>query len=485
MKRAGMLIALVALTTLVAGTAYPATVRRVRSPRRADNPEEEEEEHQVVRRGNVVRTSTTGNVRRSESPRSHVTTSPPVTKTPCSETRRVAGSSSTPVAGSSSAPVAGSTRHPVSGSTRRPVAGSTRHPVAGSSRREAGNVRRVANTTGSSRKRSPTKRHSVRNVPYATRKTAPSRTLRTHPSYAERPDRVRHRETGCWASSHSFTYRHADTSIRVHSGPRGPYWHKGRWHPYRQGRRRVLYYGYWIDTSDYYYVNRIEPPWARSDYWDDDDVVVSIEYDEPSTRVVEADYDYVDEAADGSPVAGDFILKRGIVDAVIVKELQLSTTECRRVDKLIAHGILRQVLEEGGRRSDADYDFDERRRRLTLTAPSERIAMIETMVRDERTFEAVIGPNRYGHMAAVVVLVSPLYLESDFRGAVQLATDNFDALRRLLEERDWRDARDGTACWLNAEYGTATVIDEEGNIERAFELMENQPFVPKDFVREP
>jgi len=464
MKRAGALIALTALATLVAGTTYAGTVRRVRSPSRADNSEEkEEEEDQVVRRGNVTRTSTTGNARRSESRRSDVTTSPTATETPRSVTRRVDGSSS--------GPVAGSTRRPVSGSTRRPVAGSTRH--------KAGNVRRVTKTTGSTRKRSPTKRDTAHEVSYATYKTAPGCTRREHPRYAERPDRVRHRETAHWASSHTFTYRHGGTSIRIHSGPQGPYWHKGRWHPYQPGHRRVLYYGYWIDTTDYYYVRRIEPPWAKSDYWDNDEVVVvCTDQDEPGAVVVEADYEYVDEAADS-----DFILKRQVVDAVIVKELQLSTTECRRVDRLIAHGILRQVLEEGGRRSDVGYEFDQRRR-LTLTAPSERIAMIETMVRDERTFEAVIGPNRSGHVAAVIVLVSPLYLENDFRGAVQLASDNFDAVRGLLEEGDWRDAHDGTKCWLNAEYGTATVIEEERTIKRAFELMEDQPFVPSDFVRE-
>jgi len=345
-------------------------------------------------------------------------------------------------------------------------------------------MRRVTRTPGSFRERASGRTRTVEDLRHGTRKAPLSRMLRPHPSCSERPDRARHRhhDKRNWGSSYTFIYRSGDTFIYIHSGQQGPYWHKGRWHPYRRDRNRALYYGYWIDTTDYYYVNRLEPPWVRRDYWDRDDdvVVVHADYDEPRTRVIETDYEYVDEA-----VTGDFVLKRQVVDAVIVKELQLSTTESRRVEKLIAQGVLREVLEKGGRRGDANYNFDKRRGLLTLTAPSERIAMIETMVRDERTFEAVTGPNRYGHTVAVIPLVSPFFLERDFREAVRLATDSFEALRSMLEGRDWRDAYDGKACWLNAEFGTATVIHEERAIERAFELIEDLPFVPSDFVREP
>jgi hypothetical protein len=491
MKRAATAITLVALATFVAGTATAGNVRRARSPRHTRSPEEEEkeegEEHKVVGYGNVHRTTTTGNVRRSEHTRSHTATRPTATEEPRRVTHHVSGSSSDPVEGSTPRPVRGSTRRTVSGSTRRTVSGSTRRrvsgssssPVSGSTRRSVGNVRRTGTPRRSTRGRSLASRQTLRKAPRATRTAPSSRTRREHYRYDHRPDRVHDRGTSQWASRRAFTYRHGATCIRVHSGPQGPYWHKGRWHPYRRGHKRVLYCGYWIDTTDYYYVNRIEPPWAKADYWDDDHVVIVYTDDEPSIRVDDTEYEYVEEAG-----AGDFIPKGQVVDTVIVKELRLSTAECRRADRLIAHGIIRRVLEDGSRRSDVDYEFDERHRLLTLTAPSERIAMIETMVRDERTFEAVIGPNRYGHTAAVIVLVSPLYLANDFRGAVELASVNFDAIRELLDQGDWRDANDGTACWLNAEYGTATVIETSRNITRAFELMEDQPFVPEDFVRE-
>jgi hypothetical protein len=225
----------------------------------------------------------------------------------------------------------------------------------------------------------------------------------------------------------------------------------------------VIYYGYWIDTRDDYYVQRLEPPWAED------------EYREPPTP-----------ARDHEPeeVNGDFILKGEIRDAIIVKELALSTIEARRFRILILRGVIAEVLEQGGRRRESSYEFNERRGELTLTAPSEQVAIIETMVGDQRTFDLLVAPNRYGHTAAVIPLVSPLYLEQDFRGATAVASDNFDALRRILEDRDVRYSSREKECWHNAEYGTATVLDDDEGIERARALMEQRPFVPREMVHE-
>lgn len=227
----------------------------------------------------------------------------------------------------------------------------------------------------------------------------------------------------------------------------------------------MIYYGYWIDTDDYYYVHRLEPPWAEDDYR------------QPPTPERVPDYE-PDE------VYGDFILKGEIHDALIVKELVLSTIEARRFRILVRRGVIAGVLEQGSQRRESDYGFDERRGELTLTAPSEQVAIIETMVGDQRTFELITEPNRYGYTAVVIPLVSPLYLEQDFRGATALAGDNFNALRRTLEDRDVRYSYREKACWHNAEYGTATVFDDDEGIERALALMERRPFVPREMVHE-
>ena len=81
-------------------------------------------------------------------------------------------------------------------------------------------------------------------------------------------------------------------------------------------------------------------------------------------------------------------------------------------------------------------------------------------------------------------MASPFYLEQGFRGAVQLATDNLAALRRMLQDRDWRYAYRDKECWLNAQYGTVTVVDDDKGIESAQALMERRPFVPRELVHE-
>jgi hypothetical protein len=277
----------------------------------------------------------------------------------------------------------------------------------------------------------------------------------------------RKRDPHCSPLPFIFIYRSGGTCIYVHSGKYGPTWYSGRWHPYRAGCQRVLYYGYWIDTRDYYYVNGLEPPW------------VDVGVEESVSDGTEGAPPYEPEGADG-----DFILKGQIRDAVIVKELSLLTTEARRADMLIRRGIVRDVLNASSQRGDSDFAFDARRGLLTLTAPSEQVAIIETMVRDGRTFGAVTELNRYGNVAAVIPVVSPFYLEQDFSGAVELATENFNALRQMLEERDWRYVHRDKECWLNAQYGTVTVVDDREGIERAKDLMKQRPFVPREMVTE-
>jgi len=262
----------------------------------------------------------------------------------------------------------------------------------------------------------------------------------------------------CWASSFTLISRNDNAFIFIHSGPTGPYWHKNRWHRLPAGHRhgpgcgRVLYYGYWIDTRDYYYVKQIEPPWA--------------------TR--EASFEDDDEG---------FILKGQVLDAVRVKELVLSTAERGRVETLIERGILQKILDEDDPYGEFGYIYDPWMSRLSLTAPAERIAVIETIICDAWTFEAFTERDPFGNTAAVVPLVSPFFLEQDACAAMRLALDNFSALRRMLEERDWRYAARGKTCRLNAAYGTATILDEKEGIERAFAFTETRPFVPRELVR--
>ena len=483
MKRATtFVIAAASLAVLLAQPAHAAT-RYVRSPRRG---EEVSAAGTVIRRGNVrsVRRST-GNVRAVRRSTGNVRRSSPVTTRTSTyttnNTRRddrgigIAGTrrttttrASDPTPRTRTRTVLTTTRRSTSRrsstyTTRRRSDGDTFTRTAPQtvSRRSTGNVRRGGNVDDRDRSRRDGSDRDRSDDRGGDRGGS-----RQHRYRDYRRERERHRVSHSWASSFTFSYSSGDTYLSIHSGADSPYWYSGRWHRPRTGHRHrrscgcVLYYGYWIDTRDVYYVERREPPWVRQDYWDE----YAAEDDE---RVL----------VDG----GDFIRKEQVLDTVLVKALSLSSAERSRADVLIAGGIIQRILDEGNPRGS--YDFDPRGSRLTLTAPSERIAVIETLVRDRSTFEAVTEPDRYGNTAAVVPLVSPLYLEDDYSGAVRLAQDNFTALRRMLEDRDPRYASHGKRAWLNTEFGTATVVDEADNLERAFTFMETRPFVPRDLVR--
>ena len=471
MKGPGFVIAAAALAVILSDAALGA-VRYVRSPRHARG----ETGGTILRRGNVTRSTTAGNVRYSEPrrtrrtrPRSDVTPSTPsvIRRTSSPTTHHRSGLPARRTLSSSTRHTINSVTPPTSTvrTVRTKPSRPTRHVSTPSSTRRRRGKDTPHRTIGNVR-------YSEGNVVYSYRHKGRHARRRTHKRHHER-ERDRHHDhhSHHWPSGYTFIYCSGDCFIYVHAGRRGPYWYNGRWHPYRDGCRRVLYHGYWIDTRDRYYVLRLEPPWAKRAY---DLTLYEMPYYE------ESKYEY---AVDDEYDEDDFIRKSEIRDAVLVKELALSAAERRRVDTLIARGIIRDILEEANRRREFDYEFDKRKSRLTLTAPSERIAVIETMVRDRRTFEAVTKPDRYGNTAAVLPLVSPLYLEQDFQDAVRLATENLSVLRRMLQDRDRRYTYHGKACWLNAEYGTATVVDDKDNVERVAALMELRPFVPRDLVR--
>jgi len=437
MKRAPLIAAVAVIILLLADPA-PAAFRSVRSPRISDN----ETSNRTV-------TYTSGNVRSTRRTPTHNRSEPRTT------TRAVGNVHVTSGNVRSTSTHTSRTRHAPSSTTQRTVTrreSPTNHttarrretPATPCHRRDAthtrtiGNVRRSGNVTVCRRCEPDDKPHRVD------------------------PPSERGRHLGfkpCWPDHGSkFFSWDNDAFICIHDGPTAPYWHRGRWHRLPHGRThrtecgRVLYYGYWIDVRDRYYVEQIVPPWVER------------------TVVVQDD--------------DEFIPKAQVLDTVRVKALVLSTAERLRVEALIELGILRDILDENDPYNEFGYDYDPRTSRLTLTAPAERIAVIETIVVDRRTFEAFTQPDRYGNTAAVVPLVSPLFLEQDARLAIRLASDNFNAMRRLLEDRD-RDplyTAHGKTCWLNPECGTATLLNEPDAIERAAQFMDTRPFVPRYLV---
>jgi hypothetical protein len=297
--------------------------------------------------------------------------------------------------------------------------------------------------------------------------------------YRRVADYFRHHGHGSsWASGLTFIYHGGGTYFSVGSGDDAPYWYNGGWHPWPRGRARgpgsgcVLYYGFWIDVRDVYYVQQLPPPWTTEQFW-----ATSAEgWDEAAL-----DNEPVTEEPP-SQAESDFIPKSQVLDLVRDQVLVLSTAERSRVEALIAGGVIQQLLNQDGGTA-YDYVYDPRGSRLQLTAPAERIAMIETIVRDRPTFEAVTEPDRYGNTAAVLPLVSPIYLEQDPSAARALALDNFYAVRSLLEGRDALYVQNGKRCWYNSQYGTATVVDQENGLDQAFGFMETRPFVPRDLVQ--
>jgi hypothetical protein len=528
MKRVGILVALITLAVLVTlpftSPRADAATRVVRSRDKGD----EKDKKILPTSGNVSRSRSVGNVRSSTSSNvnsTRTTTVPRVTRTSSSSrttntasTRRVtytSGGSSSPtvrrVSSSGGTNTAGTRRVTyTSGGSSSPTVGR----VSSSGGTNTAGTRRVTYTSGGSS--SPTVGRVTR--PSTTRPTAGhvvqptvgtirpfsatptvrrvTRTvgLRTDGRSAQ-PGNVSIGEGNAVWRGHTTIMtttsprilardlvrtRHEDEDHHCHR--RRPHW----WFRRHDDHHDVWYYGRWVNTDDRYYCSRLVPPWAtttRVVYVPD--TVIRTQVVEPVVVVVAQQPEAPAPSLVEQPATPDYdtyLTRQQIDDPVVMAPLTLTPTEYRRAQALIARGVIGNLLKEADVHGENSYELDPAQATLTITAPAERIVIIETMVRDERTFKAVTEPNRYGHSVTVAALVSPYFLQEDFEGAVRLASANFSALRRTLEDRSPNYASYGKECWLNSEYGTVTIVDDTEAMAAVRALVALKPYIPAQFI---
>ncbi|MBN1917186.1 MAG: hypothetical protein JW889_04690 [Verrucomicrobia bacterium] len=498
MKRTGILVALIAVVVLVLPLITPRQADAASRTARARNVKDKDDEDKnvVTTPRSVSRPANTGNVRSGGNVNSTRTTTPTVTRSSSSSERTNTGSRPRAIRTSTS-----NSSSALQSVTRRTTPTVTRNSSI---------APRVTRTTSPSVTRlrasetHPTATHTVQ----PTVGTARSVSTRTNPRIPD--DSGRH--PGIWRHE-PRTITKTEDNVTVGRGTRltnstpwrksvalapvrrrdlvkdrdghdrhdgdhhdGDHHHRDR---RDHDRRRVFYYNRWIYDDDYYYCNRLIPPWGRTE------IIYVVE---PVVRTEVIEHVIVVTPEQPQPQAPRlyeaYLTRQEVGDPVVTAPLPLTAAEYRRVQTLIARGLIAGVLKEGDVFHQNSYTLNELPATLTLTAPSERIAIIETAVRDERTFRALTEPNRYGYSATVVALASPYFLQEDFEGGVRLAAANFDGVRRMLEQRDRNYATYGKESWLNSEYGTATIVDDTEALASVGALVTLQPFIPVEFVVE-
>ena len=505
MKLTAILVPLIALGVLgqllvlpwAADAATGSLVRRGNSRSSKQNGKEDEDQKtkllttgNVTRGGNAgnVRSSTTSTVRKvtrstsSTERTSKVTTTNPATVSrtkrivTTGEIRRTTPSERQPTASHiptsrTSTRATSTSSHIRSGDGRGGPSNVwtdyTPRPPRDESRRSEGNVSNLAGNL-------------IRDPSIARNLARTTRTIGyAKPSYDQRRDTSRRDQTH---DDHGVIYDRDKYSIYRHRDDDGEYRHHRRWRDRDRDRHDVWYYDRWVGVDDYYYVRRLTPPWARTTtvvtYVPEvvERVVVI------QSREVEEQVPAVIQEPETGPQYENYLTRQEVRDPLAAVELPLTPLEVGRVNTLIALGLIDGLIKQGDVYDEHAYTLDARGGTLTITAPSEHVAIIETMVRDERTYAAVSRPSPFGHSAGVIALVSPYFLQEDYQGALRLASANFEAVRKMLQERDPNYAYFHKECWLNVEYGTATFVDEREALADIQTLVATQPVIPVQLI---
>ena len=179
----------------------------------------------------------------------------------------------------------------------------------------------------------------------------------------------------------------------------------------------------------------------------------------------------------------EYLAKGQTEEELVVKTLRLSTIEGKRVETLLQKEVIQSILADIPEEYGATFEYRPLSNQLILTAPLEIVLKIQTLIQDEKTFHYFVEKELDDKLViAIISVVHPLFLEKDYPRAIQLATDNYKAVNKLLQSLDSDYRQADKDCWLNSEIGTITIVDEEQNIFAAYGYIDRLPYIPKDFI---
>ncbi len=159
---------------------------------------------------------------------------------------------------------------------------------------------------------------------------------------------------------------------------------------------------------------------------------------------------------------------------IITRGYDLDWWQAKRVEDLISKQIIESILTGGEAGENARVVFDKRKQRLVITATSDDIMRIHTIVDDDRTYKRFTQQDFGGLAVDAIPLVDLRFVESDPSAALRVAADNYSGADEILRSSEVSPAR--REWWFNHQLGTMTVFDSAQNLDTVYELLETRPY---------
>lgn len=172
------------------------------------------------------------------------------------------------------------------------------------------------------------------------------------------------------------------------------------------------------------------------------------------------------------------IKKQDHVSSVDVNIFQFDSVVRRRAYFITKEGIADDLLSDSPSSFDEYMEYRSRTGEVVMATSGENTSRLLTILKDNETYRAFLAfySGKTDSRVDVVSVVNRELLESDPEAARQIADENVDNIEKLLGNNTHIYKYSPARIWYNPNYGTVTIIDLPGKINKVKEFMQVRPY---------
>jgi len=175
----------------------------------------------------------------------------------------------------------------------------------------------------------------------------------------------------------------------------------------------------------------------------------------------------------------DYIARKDFVSDTVEREYELIEEESARLVKLINNGDIEKILgirrEKEGR---PQFIYDREELLMYAKARADLTAILITLVKIERIFEACAKPREDNMKCEVFSLIDPLFYENDPGRSEIVMAMNVSGILRLLDPDSHEYRRSGAAFFICSNFCTMAVLDTEEKLDEIRKYLDSMPYAP-------
>lgn len=175
----------------------------------------------------------------------------------------------------------------------------------------------------------------------------------------------------------------------------------------------------------------------------------------------------------------DFVSRKDFVCDVVEREYELGQDSAKRLIEMINRGEVEKILEIPRERNGLPlFVYDREEMLLYVKAQADKTAKLMTLLMNGIVYNAYAKANQNGMKCEILSLIDPVFYENDAGKSDIIMAMNVSGILRLLkpDSEDYR--RRGGAHYINQEYCTFTIVDNDEVVKKISEYLGSMPYAP-------